>query len=89
MWPSLLFGLLIASLAGWVLTAWWLSGRIRQIERAKEEVQIEESLVFDFLHGLGEAFTETIRAADLHRLIVEGASRILDAGAFRSLHGRS
>ena len=80
MWPSsLLVGLLIASLAGWVLTACWLFRRIRQIERAKEEVQIEESLVFDFLHGLGEAFTETIRPADLHRLIVEGASRILDA----------
>ena len=28
---------------------------------------------------MGEAFTETIRAADLHRLIVEGAARILDA----------
>ena len=53
--------------------------RIRQLERSKEEIQIEETLVFDFLHGLGEAFTETIRAADLHRLIVEGATRILDA----------
>src|ERR1700681_3141893 len=79
MWPSLLFGLLIASLAGWILTTWWLFRRVRQSERAKEEVQIEESLVFDFLHGLGEAFTETIRAADLHRLIVESATRILDA----------
>ena len=79
MWPFLLLGLLIASLAGWIFTAWRLVGRIRQVERAKEEVQIEESLVFDFLHGLGEAFTETIRPADLHRLIVEGATRILDA----------
>ncbi len=79
MWPSLLFGLLIAFLIGWILTALLLYRRIRQIERAKEEVQIEESLVFDFLHGLGEAFTETIHAADLHRLIVEGATRILDA----------
>src|SRR5205823_6270840 len=35
--------------------------------------------VFDFLHGLGEAFRETIRPGDLHRLIVEGATRILDA----------
>src|SRR5262249_4397447 len=30
-------------------------------------------------HGLGEAFSETIRPADLHRLIVEGATRVLDA----------
>ena len=79
MWPTILLGLLIASLAGWVFT--WLRQRvrIRQLERSKEEIQIEETLVFDFLHGLGEAFTETIRAADLHRLIVEGAARILDA----------
>jgi len=44
-----------------------------------EEIQVEESLVFDFLHGLGEAFRETIRPGELHRLIVEGATRILDA----------
>ncbi len=31
------------------------------------------------LHGLGEAFRETIRPQELHRLIVEGAVRILDA----------
>ena len=79
MWPIVLFGLLIASLAGWAFTWSRQRARIRQIERSKEEIQIEETLVFDFLHGLGEAFTETIRAADLHRLIVEGASRVLDA----------
>jgi phosphoserine phosphatase RsbU/P len=79
MWPIVFFGLLIASLAGWALTWFRQRIRIRQLERSKEEIQIEETLVFDFLHGLGEAFTETIRAADLHRLIVEGASRVLDA----------
>src|SRR5438270_3704775 len=79
MWPIVFFGLLIASLAGWGFTWWRQRVRIRQLERSKEEIQIEETLVFDFLHGLGEAFTETIRAADLHRLIVEGAARVLDA----------
>jgi phosphoserine phosphatase RsbU/P len=79
MWPTVFLGLLIASLAGWAFTWWQQKQRIRQLERSKEEIQIEETLVFDFLHGLGEAFTETIRATDLHRLIVEGASRILDA----------
>ncbi len=79
MWPIVLFGLLIASLAGWAFTWWQQRIRVRQLEHSKEEIQIEETLVFDFLHGLGEAFTETIRAADLHRLIVEGASRVLDA----------
>ncbi|MFL6519077.1 MAG: PP2C family protein-serine/threonine phosphatase [Chthoniobacterales bacterium] len=79
MWPTVFLGLLIASLAGWAFSWWQQRLRIRQLERSKEEIQIEETLVFDFLHGLGEAFTETIRAADLHRLIVEGASRVLDA----------
>ena len=65
MWPIVFLGLLIASLAGWGFTWWRQRVRIRQLERSKEEIQIEETLVFDFLHGLGEAFTETIRAADL------------------------
>ncbi|MBV9126506.1 MAG: SpoIIE family protein phosphatase, partial [Verrucomicrobia bacterium] len=41
---------------------------------------VEETRLFDFLHGLGSAFSgKNIRASDLHRLIVEGAARILDA----------
>src|SRR6266436_3383831 len=79
MWPILLFGLLLASVAGWIFTAQRQARRIRILERSKEEIQVEETLVFDFLHGLGEAFSETIRPHDLHRLIVEGATRILDA----------
>src|SRR5947207_3177712 len=79
MWPWLLLGLVVALLAGWILTARAQSRRIRGLERSKEEIQVEETLVFDFLHGLGEAFRETIRPHDLHRLIVEGATRILDA----------
>src|SRR5881397_3932708 len=79
MWPTLLFGLLLASVAGWIFTAWLQMRRIRRLERSHEEIQVEETLVFDFLHGLGEAFRETIRPQELHRLIVEGATRILDA----------
>src|SRR3954453_19666656 len=79
MWPFYVLGLLAACLLGWAIT-WLLQGRrIKQLERTNEEIQVEETLVFDFLHGLGAAFTETIRPADLHRLIVEGAARILDA----------
>ena len=79
MWPTLLFGLLLASVAGWIFTAYYQRRRIRLLERSHEEIQVEETLVFDFLHGLGEAFSETIRPQELHRLIVEGATRILDA----------
>ncbi len=77
--PTILFWLLIASLAAWIFTLLRQRQSIRRLERSHEEMQIEETLVFDFLHGLGEAFSETIRPADLHRLIVEGATRVLDA----------
>ncbi|MEY2485781.1 MAG: hypothetical protein QOH39_1429 [Verrucomicrobiota bacterium] len=79
MWSPLLLGLLVLSFGGWIITARAQARRIRLLERSKEEIQVEETLVFDFLHGLGEAFRETIRPNDLHRLIVEGATRILDA----------
>jgi sigma-B regulation protein RsbU (phosphoserine phosphatase) len=79
MWPIFLLALLLASLVGWFITGRAQARRVRALERSKEEIQVEETLVFDFLHGLGEAFTETIRPNDLHRLIVEGATRILDA----------
>src|ERR1700758_2653946 len=79
MWPTLLLGLLVASVGGWIVTAYVQTRRIRTLERSHEEIQVEETLVFDFLHGLGEAFRETIRPQELHRLIVEGAMRILDA----------
>ena len=79
MWPTLFLGLLVVSVAGWGITAYLQKRRIRRLERSHEEIQVEETLVFDFLHGLGEAFRETIRPQELHRLIVEGAVRILDA----------
>src|SRR5213595_4337888 len=77
--PSILFWLLIACLAAWIYTLLRQRQSIRRLERSHEEMQIEETLVFDFLHGLREAFSETIRPADLHRLIVEGATRVVDA----------
>src|ERR1700745_2392859 len=79
MGPNVLFGLLIACLVGWLCTVLYMVRRLRALERSKEEIQVEENLVFDFLHGLGEAFRETIKPNELHRLIVEGATRVLDA----------
>src|SRR5438094_10019766 len=77
--PSIRVWLLIACLAAWIYTLLRQRLSIRRLERSQEEIQVEETLVFDFLHGLGEAFSETIRPTDLHRLIVEGATRVLDA----------
>src|SRR5438045_9388642 len=77
--PNIFFWLLIACLGLWIYTLLRQRSSIRRLERSQEEIQVEETLVFDFLHGLGEAFSETIRPANLHRLIVEGANRVLDA----------
>src|SRR5438067_3275756 len=79
MWSPVFFALVAVAICGWVLTAVQQQRRIRALERSKEEIQVEETLVFDFLHGLGDAFRETIKSQDLHRLIVEGATRVLDA----------
>ena len=56
MWPLLLLGLVVALLIGCILTARAQLRRIRGLERSKEEIQVEETLVFDFLHGLGRPF---------------------------------
>src|ERR1700730_5946832 len=79
MWPTVLYALLAVAICGWVFTSFRQRRKVHALERSKEEIQVEETLVFDFLHGLGEAFRETIKPHDLHRLIVEGATRILDA----------
>jgi hypothetical protein len=72
MWSFLLIGLLVATVI--VLVGVNLRQRrsIETLRRAREELQVEEDRVFDFLHGLGEAFSEDLRSSDLHRLIVEG-----------------
>src|SRR5437764_7686993 len=77
--PNIFFWLLITCLGLWIYTLLRQRRSIRRLERSQEEIQVEETLVFDFLHGLGEAFSETIRPANLHRLILEGATRVLDA----------
>src|ERR1700754_3541886 len=79
MWSFLLIGLLVAAVT--VLLGANLRQRrsIESLKRAREELQVEEDRVFDFIHGLGEAFSEDLRSSDLHRLIVEGATRMTDA----------
>ncbi|MGB8166990.1 MAG: GAF domain-containing SpoIIE family protein phosphatase, partial [Chthoniobacteraceae bacterium] len=50
------------------------------LNMAHQKIQLEEKRVFDFLHGLGTALSDSARPSDLHALIVEGALRILEAG---------
>lgn len=77
MWTILLAAALILLLAVFFVIRQNLNQQLQTSERAREDLELEESRVFDFLHGLGEAFSETIRSADLHRIIVENSCRIL------------
>ena len=52
---------------------------VGQLKRSSAEIHQEERRVFDFLHGLGAAFSEGVPAGELHRLIVEGGQHILKA----------
>lgn len=79
----MLTGLLLVSLlvCGWLA---WLLARQRRalllLGREWRELQTEEERVFDFLHGLGEAFGGGgAKRREMHRLIVESAARILNA----------
>jgi len=48
------------------------------LKRRLMDLEVEEDRVFDFLHGIGAAFSEGVRSSELHRLIVESAVRILE-----------
>ncbi len=75
----ILSGLLIFSWA-LVLVYWRRQTEITGALRLElEKIEAEEIRMFDFLHGLGEAFSAEVRPEDLHRVIVEGAMRILNA----------
>jgi len=80
-WTLVFFTLfLVATVAGLVACA-LLARRAALAEKARKEIELEEGRVFEFLHSLGEAFAEGVRSAELHRLIVESATRIMDAPA--------
>ncbi len=79
MWPAIFIGLLLAQAAGFSVIYRRQRRQIADLETARAKIQLEETRVFDFLHGLGTALSEEARPSDLHRLIVEGVLRILDA----------
>jgi hypothetical protein len=41
---------------------------VGQLKQSSAEIHQEERRVFDFLHGLGEAFSEGVPSSELHRL---------------------
>jgi sigma-B regulation protein RsbU (phosphoserine phosphatase) len=79
MWGSIFFALFALTAGSFFLVHRQQQRTIRELRRARDKIELEEARVFDFLHGLGTALTETSRPTDLHVLIVEGALRILEA----------
>lgn len=68
---------LLAAYLGWRVVS--QRKALLLLGREWRELRTEEERVFDFLHGLGEAFGGGAGRRELHRLIVESAARILNA----------
>jgi phosphoserine phosphatase RsbU/P len=79
MWPGITLALLALATGVFIYVYRRQREMIVALRRAREKIQLEETRVFDFLHGLGAALTAASKPSDLHVLIVEGALRILDA----------
>jgi phosphoserine phosphatase RsbU/P len=79
MWTFVFFSLFLGTLVALAVVMAAFTRKLAEVEKERADLEVEETRVFDFLHGLGEAFSEGVRPADLHRLIVEGAVRILEA----------
>jgi sigma-B regulation protein RsbU (phosphoserine phosphatase) len=73
----------IGSLAAGAVYLFYVTRRMKRkigtLRSQRDHFRTEERRVFDFLHELGEAFSGDLRPADLHRRIVEGAVKILEA----------
>lgn len=79
MWTYIYFALFLGTFVALLVVLNAFTKKVSELERQRAEIEVEEDRVFDFLHGLGEAFSEGVRSSQLHRLIVESAVRILDA----------
>lgn len=69
-------------MASWLgFGAYWVRQRAveRRLAASSRRARLEESRVFEFLHGLGEAFSGEVRSDELYRLLVAGAMRALDS----------
>lgn len=75
---SIIFFLLVVAFF-LIVFLWAQRKRLRQLKQSQLEIKLEGDRVFNFLHGLGETFSEDIRPSKIHQLIVEGAIDILKA----------
>jgi sigma-B regulation protein RsbU (phosphoserine phosphatase) len=79
MWTFFNLAILVIAIAAIVLLVGFGRLRTRRLKERLHELQDEEDHVFEFLHGIGAAFSEGVRSIDLHRLIVESSTRIMNS----------
>ncbi len=79
MWATIFFGLFAVTTVAFFSVHRRQRRQIAALGKARERLELEEARVFDFFHGLGAAVSAETNPHDLHRLIVEGSMRILDA----------
>ena len=54
---------------------------VTRARQEKNEIEVEERRMFDFLHGLGESLQKDSSRSNLHRYVVEGVVNVVEAGA--------
>lgn len=79
MWTAVILAIFAVTAAAFYRVYLQQRATIASLARAREKIELEERRVFDFLHGLGAALSDSSRPSDLHALIVEGALRVLEA----------
>ena len=78
MWPGILLALLALFTSVFVYVYRRQREMIEALRRAREKIQLEETRVFDFLHGLGAALTAggLAEAAKAARPVLEQAAEV-------------
>ncbi|MEM9481348.1 MAG: GAF domain-containing SpoIIE family protein phosphatase [Verrucomicrobiota bacterium] len=78
---GIVIALLAAFLAVIVFRAFQQQRTIKTLRRDRDEIEIEEHRMFDFLHSLGETLAREKKApaSILHKVIVQGVTMVVDA----------
>ena len=80
MFEAIALGLALLLLgAGYLLSR--QSKALKELAESRDEMEVEEHRMFDFLHGLGEALRLDSTSGNMHRIIVRGVMKVVEAGA--------
>ncbi len=79
MWTYILIGLLVSVILAFIVIYIVLRREESQLRQSMLSIRQEESRIFNFLHSLGETFTEQLDKRGLYRMIVSGAVDVMKA----------